>query len=247
MANPSDVACTADTWTAVATNVTTGDVKVLTTKPQYRITFRDAGDPAPTAIGDGRELNDNIEVRSSVSIDVYVYAENVNGSVRWLGGSVVIGDGGVTGAAGGGGYTSGTDSFRVEEINPLSEQYVPTTRVSTTNLVAASGPFYYPDADGAVNGGIKDITASGKIDDANGTMTLTLEMTNDPDRSAGDWKQVYFYDDGANATVNQLQVVSSSLIYALSANNVNFCYWRWKITVTTDDNAVKIFERVKAL
>jgi hypothetical protein len=245
MANPSDVACTADTWTAVATNVTTGDVKVLTTKPQYRITFRDAGDPAPTAKGDGRELNDNIEVRSSVAIDVYVWAENVNGEVRWLGGAVVIGDGGVTGAAGGGGYTSGTDSFRVEEINPLSEQYVCTTRIDQDNI--AAGTYHYPDADGAVNGGIKDLSASGYIDDADGTVTLTLEVSNDTNRSTGRWKQAYFYDDGANATVNVLTVTNANLIFALSANNFNFSYWRWKVVLTGSTNTVEIFERVKAL
>jgi hypothetical protein len=83
MADPTVVAITpADTWVKVATNVTYGAVEVVNQIVEYICTHRDTGNPAPTTMDDGVDLEGYREIRNSVGIDVYVMARNGVGSVR---------------------------------------------------------------------------------------------------------------------------------------------------------------------
>lgn len=143
------------------------------------------------------------------------------------------------------GYDVTTGSWKIYEINPLADQYVSTSRVDTTNISAAT--HYYPAATGSTMDGYKDLSVSGKFIDADGTLTLTLEVMNDEDTTSGDWVPIYFYDDKANATVNTLTVTNGTLTIASSANNANFRYYRWVVVASGATNTVVLKSRRKAL
>ena len=86
MANPTFVNCTKDTWTKVATNVTTGAIRKFDLTPyEYLQTYRETGDPAPTLKSDGVPAfeDSRTEIISAVNgIDVYLYPITDNGRVR---------------------------------------------------------------------------------------------------------------------------------------------------------------------
>lgn len=83
MANPNIVSCTADTWNAIATNVTAGQVWIKDTGVQYLHTYRMTGDPAPTTLTDALDfLGLRMAIDSATAIDVYLYPLGANGSVR---------------------------------------------------------------------------------------------------------------------------------------------------------------------
>lgn len=83
MADPVIVACTADTWVKVATNVTTGFVWIMKTGPTYMQTYRDTGEAAPGNDNDAVVMPaPGMPISASAGIDVYIKARNVVGSVR---------------------------------------------------------------------------------------------------------------------------------------------------------------------
>ena len=87
MANPVIVTCTADTWIKVLTEVTTAVIHRLSLAPNvYKQTYVVTTDPAPTddstaALMFSKNPNEE-EVSSAASVDVYVKAVKVAGSVR---------------------------------------------------------------------------------------------------------------------------------------------------------------------
>ena len=86
MTNPIEKICTVDTWTKVASSVTTGLLKRLNKRPtKYLETYRIAGGNAPTDGREGAEMFINSEseiIISSSAIDVYVMAIGEDGKVR---------------------------------------------------------------------------------------------------------------------------------------------------------------------
>lgn len=86
MATPVFVTCTKESWEKVATNVQTGFIHKVSHDPNmYLQTYRDTGDPAPTLRTDGVELfTESIteDIFAIAGIDVYVWADKVNGKVR---------------------------------------------------------------------------------------------------------------------------------------------------------------------
>ena len=82
MADPSIVACLADAWTKVATNVTTGQIHVIEQGPEYLQTYRDTGGGVPTAQAEGVPLDGKAWISATAGIDVYVWAIRNAGSVR---------------------------------------------------------------------------------------------------------------------------------------------------------------------
>ena len=83
MANPVLVVCPAGAWTKVATNVTTGYIHVLDNSPSaYYQTYRTTGGAAPTDLTEAVKFDGSMEIKSSVGIDVYVWANGDIGSVR---------------------------------------------------------------------------------------------------------------------------------------------------------------------
>lgn len=84
MANPAVTACAKDAWTKVATNVTAGQVHILSKAPsQYAHTYRLTGGDAPTTIAEAVVMEEtSIPISAAAAIDVYVYAYGAAGSVR---------------------------------------------------------------------------------------------------------------------------------------------------------------------
>ena len=142
------------------------------------------------------------------------------------------------------GYDTGTDSNKAFEVNPLSDQYVSSSLADTTNVSAAT--HYYPSSTGGTMDGYKDQSLTGKFIDADGTLTLTLEVTNDEDTS-GDWNGAYFYDNELNSTVNTKTVTNGTELFTLSVNNNNFRRYRWVVVASGATNTVILKERKKAL
>lgn len=83
MANPAIVACAADAWTKVATNVTTGMVHVKMSRPSYSQTYRLTGEAAPTDLTDAIPLPDGSHaISATAGIDVYIWSHQYAGAVR---------------------------------------------------------------------------------------------------------------------------------------------------------------------
>jgi len=133
----------------------------------------------------------------------------------------------------------------VNEQDPLDQHYENTDLVDTTNISAAT--HYYPASTGDTMDGYQDQSITGKFIDADGTLTLTLEVSNDEDSASADWNSVYFYDDANNSTVNGLTVTNNTLLISASANNNNFRRYRWAVVASGATNTVILKERKKAL
>ncbi|RLB92830.1 MAG: hypothetical protein DRH26_05330 [Deltaproteobacteria bacterium] len=86
MANPVFVSCIKDSWTKVATNVTTGAIHKFDVTPyEYLQTYRDTGDPAPTLITEGIPAFENSRtdmISATSGIDIYLYPITATGKVR---------------------------------------------------------------------------------------------------------------------------------------------------------------------
>lgn len=138
---------------------------------------------------------------------------------------------------------SGADlSFETAALNGRT---VSESLVDTTNVSAAT--HYYPSATGATMNTWKDLSLTGKFIDADGTLTLTLEVTNDEDTTSGDWNGAYFYDDELDAAVTSKTVTNGTELFSLSANNNNFRYYRWVVVASGATNTVILKSRKKAL
>jgi len=96
-----------------------------------------------------------------------------------------------------------------------------------TNLPIATN--YYPSALWISADNYKNISLTWKMIDADGTMTLTVEATNDEDQTNADWIQIYMFDDLANAKANTRTITNWTLTFALSYANFNYQYYRIKM------------------
>jgi len=143
------------------------------------------------------------------------------------------------------GYIWSTGKIGTTESDPLSTQYLNESLVDTTNVAATT--HYYPGSTGASMDGYADLSLTGKFIDADGTLTLTLQVTNDEDTTSGDWNGAYFYDDELNATVNSKTVTNGTELFSLSCNNNNFRYYRWVVVASGATNTVILKGRKKTL
>lgn len=83
MANPVILIIPADTWTAVATAVTSGFVHILNpTDGEWYQTYKDTGGAVPTEEPEVKIDFQSASIGSTSSIDVYVYHKNEAGRVR---------------------------------------------------------------------------------------------------------------------------------------------------------------------
>lgn len=83
MADPVITPCPANAWTKVATNVTSGAVWILSTSPGlYLQTYRDTGGTAPVDDSDGVQFEVGLKISALAGVDVYIYAQGKDGSVR---------------------------------------------------------------------------------------------------------------------------------------------------------------------
>ncbi len=143
-------------------------------------------------------------------------------------------------------YSQSTDNNNVAESDPLDTHYVNDDLVDTTNVSAAT--HYYPGSTGGSLATYKDLSISGKLIDADGTLTLTVEMMNDEDTSSGDWIQVYGYDDKNNTTTNSWTVTNGTLTFANSFNNAgSYSHYRVAVVASGATNTVIVKGKKKAL
>ena len=85
MANPIGVPCNQDEWTLVASNILIGYLSktIEDSNFKYFWTSRDAGQAAPTVLGDGGlalplfETERREKMQSSVNQDFYVWVTNI--------------------------------------------------------------------------------------------------------------------------------------------------------------------------
>jgi len=143
-------------------------------------------------------------------------------------------------------YDSSTASDKAFEVAPLNSSYVNESLVDTTNVTAAT--HYYPSSTGGVMDTWKDLSATGKFIDADGTLTLTLEVTNDED-TAGDWNAIKFFDSdsGVGSLVANLTVTNGTLLLTANAPDLNYRRYRWVVVANGATNTVELFNRKKAL
>lgn len=137
------------------------------------------------------------------------------------------------------------DALKVTAQSPDKASYVQDSILDTTNV--AAGSFYYPSSTGISMDGYKDMSLTGKFIDADGTITATVEATNDEDIANADWVQIYGQDSkNSNFLINNLTVTSGSLSYAWVFPNLNYSSVRVKVSCSTATNTVIIKMRRKS-
>lgn len=142
-------------------------------------------------------------------------------------------------------YDSSLDVAKVINQSPDRLSYVADSILDTTNIAAATN--YYPSSTGMSMDGYKDMSLTGKFIDADGTMTLTVEVTNDEDTTNGDWIQIYGYDSKNNTTANSWSVTNGTLTFAVDFDNLNYSYYRIKMVNDGATNTGIIKMRRKSL
>jgi len=144
------------------------------------------------------------------------------------------------------GYDYTNNLIRTSETDPLNEKYENNSiDVDTSNITADT--HYYPTADGAVIDGYQDHSLTGKFIDVDGDLTLSLEVSNDENSATADWNEVYFYDNNADAVVNNITVSNSTKLFSLSLSDMNFRRYRWVVVASGATNTVILKGRNKAL
>jgi hypothetical protein len=213
---------------AGSTDITVGDIHASITDMSVE------GDVAHDAVDSGNPVKIGGHARTSQRTAV-ANGDRVDGAFDEFGQQVQAG------------FLWASRTAGVTEDDPVTVHYLNrAVNTDTTNVTATT--HYYPSADpGLSMDGYSDFSFTGKLIDADGTLTLTLEGTNDEDTTSGDWHQVYFYDDINNATINSLTVTNSTLSFACSANNANFSNLRLKLIASGATNTVVIKGRQKAV
>jgi len=143
-------------------------------------------------------------------------------------------------------YDRSLDIQKTVNQSPDRASYVIDSLIDTTNV--AIGTAYLPSSTGMSMDGFKDLSISGKLIDADGTVTVTIEATDDEDSTNADWVQVYYYDNKNNTTVNTWTVTNDTLTFAGSLDNFNYNLFRVKVVQAdsaTNTQIIKI--RRKAL
>jgi len=124
-----------------------------------------------------------------------------------------------------------TNAQTVGEVNQINYQAVEESLQDTTNVAAATN--YYPSALGAAMMGSKGLSLSGKFIDADGTMTLDVEVTDDEDATNADWISAGLSSidqkTGIQTIAAALTVTNGTLTFAIKFPDLNFRFWRAKM------------------
>jgi len=137
-------------------------------------------------------------------------------------------------------YDSTTDTLKITEQAPISNRYVQDSLVDATNTAAATT--YFPAATGQAMDGYKDLSFSGKFI-TTGTLTMTLEASNDEDTTNADWVQVYGYDTKNDVFVNNYTITNTTLTFAMLLNGFNYSNYRIKVVDSSSTNTYIIKAR----
>lgn len=146
-------------------------------------------------------------------------------------------------------YDLSTDADKTINLTPESSKYVQDSLVDTTNVAAATN--YYPSSTGMSMDGYKDFSLSGKFIDADGTMTLSIEATNDEDTTNADWIDISSSGidgkTGINVIAAAMTVTNGTLTFGIEYNNLNYSNIRVKMVNDGATNTAIIKARRKAL
>jgi len=146
-------------------------------------------------------------------------------------------------------YDLSTDADKIINLTPESSKYVQDSLVDTTNVAAATN--YYPSSTGMSMDGYKDFSLSGKFIDADGTMTLSIEATNDEDTTNADWIDISSLGidgkTGINVISAAMTVTNGTLTFGIGYNDLNYSNIRVKMVNDGATNTAIIKARRKAL
>ena len=125
-------------------------------------------------------------------------------------------------------YDSTLDVMQGVNLNPGYGQYQEEVVVDTTNITTES---WYPGTNGYSMAGYSNMSLTGKMIDADGEMTLSVQVTNDDDATAAnrDWITVYGSRNDTNTVVNSIPFTASTVTtntYALLYDVFNWKYFR---------------------
>ena len=134
-----------------------------------------------------------------------------------------------------------TQSTQTTRLNPESQNFSPTSLVDDTNLTAATHD-YTLSMDG-----FKDLSLSGKLVDADNTITMKVYGMNDDDTTNGDYIQLYGYNDDLNSTTNSWTITNGTLTFGISFNNCNYKNIKVEVVCGGATNTVIVKARRKAL
>lgn len=113
------------------------------------------------------------------------------------------------------------------------DRHVLTSLVDTTNVAAATT--YYSATTGVSMDGYSSLSLFGKLI-TTGTITMSIEATNDEDSDAADWVQIYGYDLKNNDFFNSWTVTNGTLTFAILFNGLNCRLFRVKIVDSASTN-----------
>lgn len=128
-------------------------------------------------------------------------------------------------------YDSSLDVTKTVNQSPDRLAYVADSLLDTTNIAAATN--YYPSSTGMSMDGYKDLSLSGKLIDADGTMTMSIEVTNDEDTTNADWIDASLtaidVKTGINVIAAALTLTNATLTFGLLLKGLNFSNFRIKM------------------
>jgi hypothetical protein len=143
-------------------------------------------------------------------------------------------------------YDSTTDSNKIIEQSPLNMKFVPNILINATNSAISAGTLL-PSATGYAMDGYSGESASINLVDADGTITVTVEATND-DPTTGTWTDITkcFNDDNAGVATSigaSITVTNGTKTAAISRANLNYAWIRYRLVNTGNTNTISISTR----
>jgi len=128
----------------------------------------------------------------------------------------------------------------------IFEAYFAKVRTSSTNASGdltnivdaedtAAETTYFPSALGTSMEGFSALSLTGKLT-STGTITMTIEATNDEEAITADWVQIYGYDNKNDTMVNSLTLSNATLTFALLFNGLNYNKYRIKLVDSASVN-----------
>ena len=144
-------------------------------------------------------------------------------------------------------YNSTADALKTAENKPLDQRSILATWLAVGTALTKNTTYYYPAStyldthSGNANAGkIKNLSVTGRFttkNEANSTVTVTFEGTNDSAKTAGYEAPFQFFNNsiGAGAWVNNVVVpintVSPGVQFAFDLEKINYRYIRMKVVV----------------
>lgn len=150
------------------------------------------------------------------------------------------------------GYNWLSRAIRGEEVNPLSQQYVNQTFVSSSNVTTSSlaSPYYYPASAGVSINSYKDVATELCMSSSSGSIFVYIEGTVQTVTSP-EWVDItqMAYDYGANTgSYSYFTVATGSINYMFALENINVDRIRFKVHVDYSNvNRIEITSKMKAL